>query len=379
MRPNMTERCHVCEKGEVALLPEFTALKRVTSDCKPWPSGGKLGVCDTCSTAQNIVDDTWRDECRRIYSSYTIYHQAGGTEQPVFDLSSGESAARSDRFLANLRKTVALPEKGHLLDIGCGNGGFLRSFARNYPQWRLTGSEYDAKYKAEVESIPGVEACFVGDIADIPGRFDAISLIHVLEHLESPRIVLRSAAEKLAERGHLIVELPYYVENSFVLTVADHATHFDAVTTCSLLMAAGFSPTHVTSSWVPKELSLLADKTHPPTAKSDIPGGDPMAAVRWLGSVREQAADIASHSKHFGIFGTSIAATWLYAELADNVQFFVDEDTTRTGREMFGIPVLAPAQVPANGDVYISLPVRLAKNVGNRLQAGPGRYHVPPE
>ena len=359
------------------MLPEFTALKRVTSDCKPWPAGGKLGVCETCSTAQNIVDDTWREECHRIYSSYTIYHQASGTEQPVFDLSSGAPTARSDRFLTNLGKAVALPERGRLLDIGCGNGGFLRSFARSYPQWRLTGSEYDAKYKPEVESIPGVEACFVGDIAELPDRFDAVSLIHVLEHLESPHDVLKNVRDKLHQRGHLIVELPYYVENPFVLTVADHATHFDATTTCSLLVTAGFSPTHVTSGWVPKELSLVADKTQPATARNDIPAGDPIAAVRWLESVRDQAAEIANHSKHFGILGTSIAATWLYAELTEKVEFFVDEDATRTGKKMFGIPVLAPAQVPADGDIYISLPVNLAKNVSNRVKDRPGRYHVP--
>ncbi len=373
----MAERCHVCGKGKLAMLPEFAALKRVTSDCKPWPAGGKLGVCDTCSTAQNIVDDTWREECRQIYSSYTIYHQAAGIEQPVFDLSSGTSSARSDRFLLNLGQEVSLSERGRLLDIGCGNGGFLRSFAKNYPQWRLTGSEYDAKYKAEVESIPGVEACIVGDIAAIPDRFDIISLIHVLEHLESPHDVLQGVWDKLLEHGHLIVELPYYVENPFVLAVADHATHFDATTACSLLMTAGFSPTHVTSGWVPKELSLVADKTQPATARNDIPAGNPVASVRWLGSVRDHAAEIASHSKHFGILGTSIAATWLYAELAGKVQFFVDEDATRIGKTMFGIPVLAPAEVPGDGDVYISLPLRLAKNVANRMQGRAGQYHVP--
>jgi 2-polyprenyl-3-methyl-5-hydroxy-6-metoxy-1,4-benzoquinol methylase len=375
----MIEHCHVCGKGKLVMLPEFTALKRVTSDCKPWPAGGKLGVCESCATAQNVVDETWREECRRIYSSYTIYHQAGGTEQPVFDLASGAPAARSDQFLKNLDQAVALPDQGRLLDIGCGNGGFLRSFAKIHPNWRLTGSEYDAKYKAEVESIPGVEACLIGNVAGFPNNFDIISLIHVLEHLESPCDILQSVRDKLHERGRLVIELPYYVENPFVLTVADHATHFDSTTTCSLLIAAGFSPTHVTSGWVPKELSLVADKRQPAVATNDIPAGDPFAAVRWLESVRDQALEIAVHSKHFGILGTSIAATWLYAEVAEQVEFFVDEDETRTGKKMFGIPVLAPAEVPPDGDVYISLPIKLARKVQNRVKDGVGRYHVPHE
>jgi 2-polyprenyl-3-methyl-5-hydroxy-6-metoxy-1,4-benzoquinol methylase len=375
----MTELCHICGKGSLVILPEFTLLMRVTSDCKPWPAGGKLGVCESCSTAQNIVDETWREECRSIYSSYTIYHQAGGTEQPVFDLTSGAPAARSDQFLKNLGKAVSLPEKGRLLDIGCGNGGFLRSFARIHPQWKLSGSEYDAKYKAEVESIPGVEGCFVGDMSEFPGDFDAVSLIHVLEHLESPGNVLQTVRGKLRDGGRLLVELPYYVENPFVLAVADHATHFDAPRTCSLLAAAGFSPTHVTSAWVPKELSLVADKGSAAAAANNLPAGDPFAAIRWLGSVRDDAAEIANKARHFGILGTSIAATWLYAELRDRVEFFVDEDENRTGKKMFGKPVLAPMEVPFDSDIYISLPIKLAQNVESRLRSVPGRYHVPPD
>jgi 2-polyprenyl-3-methyl-5-hydroxy-6-metoxy-1,4-benzoquinol methylase len=375
----MIHLCHVCGKGHLALLPEFTPLKRVTSDCKPWPAGGKLGVCEVCSTAQNIVDETWREECRQIYSSYTIYHQAGGTEQPVFDLTSGVPAARSDQFLKSLGQTISLPEKGRLLDVGCGNGGFLRSFAKSYPQWRLTGSEYDAKYKAQVESIPGVEACVVGDIVQIAGGFDIISIIHVLEHLDSPRHVLETVRGKLQEQGRLLIELPYYVENPFVLTVADHATHFDAPRTCSLLASAGFSPTHVTSAWVPKELSLVAEKGHGAAQPTELPSGDAVAAVRWLGTVRDEAMEIARTSRNFGILGTSIAATWLYAELGDRVDFFVDEDQNRTGKEMFGKPVLAPEKVPVESDIYISLPVKLAQNVRNRMKSAPGRYHMPPD
>lgn len=374
----MDQLCHVCGKGKLAMVPEFTPLKRVTSDCKPWPAGGKLGICESCSTAQNIVDATWREECRLIYSSYTIYHQAGGTEQPVFDLTSGTPAARSDQFLKNLGKTVSLPAKGRLLDVGCGNGGFLRSFAKSYPEWKLTGSEYDAKYKTEVESIPGVEACFVGDISKIAGGFHAVSLIHVLEHLESPSGVLANVRDKLRNHGLLLIELPYYVENPFVLTVADHATHFDAPRTCSLLVSAGFSPTHVTSAWVPKELSLVAETGPVAAPATSLPSGEPVAAVRWLESVRDEARQIARASKHFGILGTSIAGTWLYAELGDSVEFFVDEDQTRTGKEMFGRPVLAPAQVPSDGEIYISLPVKLAQTVHNRMDGSPGRYHMPP-
>ncbi len=370
--------CHICGNGRLTLVPEYSSLKRVTSDCKPWPAGGRLGICQSCSTAQAVIDDTWRDECRQIYGAYTIYHQADGKEQPVYNPSSGIPSARSDYLLDNLAKAVAVPKSGRLLDIGCGNGGFLRSFSKKFPHWQLNGSEYDGKYRAQVESIPGFESLFLGDIAGISGSFNAISLIHVFEHIESPHALLQQVQGKLKSDGILVIELPYFVENPFVLAVADHATHFDAATIRTLLARSDFSPLHVTSDWIPKELSIVAQKQNPVAASANLTPVSPVAAIRWLESVRRHAADIAKLSKHFGIFGTSIAGNWLYAELNRDVEFFVDEDLNRTGKKMNGCPVIAPADVPPDSDIYIALPRNLVNAVMDRTKNAPGRYHAPP-
>jgi cyclopropane fatty-acyl-phospholipid synthase-like methyltransferase len=38
-----------------------------------------------------------------------------------------------------LQQVVDLPTRGNLLDIGCGNGAFLKSFGKVYRNWSLAG------------------------------------------------------------------------------------------------------------------------------------------------------------------------------------------------------------------------------------------------
>ena len=375
----MKLHCHVCGRDQLVLHAAFSEFKRVTSDCRPWAAGGQLGACDACGTVEALVDDQWRAECREIYDSYTIYYQGGGAEQKVFDPRSGASASRSDQLLAQLAEIVEVPQTGRLVDIGCGNGNFLRSFSRRFRDWRLVGSEYDETHRAMVEAIPGVEAFFSQDAAALPGKFDAISLIHVLEHIESPARLLHTVREKLNPDGLLIIELPLFTDNPFELLIADHATHFTAATIQPLLGEAGLTPVIVTTEWIPKELSVVARPAAGSPGRIPVTTGTRLAdALDWLARVRRDALELASHSSRFGIFGTSIGATWLWSELKEKVAFFVDEDSNRAGGTHFDLPIYHPDDVPAASDVFVALPPKLSRAVAERLHRQHVCYHSVP-
>jgi SAM-dependent methyltransferase len=329
---------------------------------------------------QAPATDEWRAEIANIYQHYTIYYQSEGAEQPVFNSATGQAEPRSVRLTTLLRTARDWPATGRMLDIGCGNGSFLRHFNEQFPDWTLAGTEWDGKSRTQIESIPRVEKLYIGPLADIPGEFQFVSLIHVLEHIENPAAFLTDARERLIDGGCLFIEVPHYVDNPFELLIADHASHFTFDSMRVAVETAGFEILLLTNEWVPKELTLLARKTTQPPQLSARPS--PMAdlaaarkAVSWLSGAAQQAAILAANSPSFGIFGTSIAGTWLGGGLGEKVAFFVDEDPGRIGITHLGKPVYAPAAVPADSDIFVGLSPQLSSGIARRL-ARPGvRFH----
>lgn len=379
--PKPAAPCHVCGAELVTWLPRYVKLRRVTSDCKPWAAGGHLGICGACGMAQSRVDERWRDEVDGIYRDYTVYHQGGGAEQQVFDQQSGGAASRSDRLLRHVQAAAALPGRGKLLDLGCGNGTFLRAVSRGMPGWTLSGSELYDTHRAAVLEIPGVEGYYTCGPTQVPGCFDVVSMIHVLEHIPAPRQFLDALQAKLVPGGRLLIQVPDHAQNPFDLLIADHCTHFAAETLMQLVHAAGYRVSRVSTEWVPKELSLLADAAEVPEAKAADPTAlwrRAEAAVGWLEDVLDCASARLTSARAAGLFGTSIAATWLCAELGTRVGFFVDEDRSRQGRQHLGLPIYAPQQVPTGGEVFLALPRPLAEAVQRRLSRPGVRYHLPP-
>jgi hypothetical protein len=177
----------------------------------------------------------------------------------------------------------------------------------------------------------------------------------------------------------LIVELPAFRQNPFELLIADHATHFEPATIGKLLADAGFQSLHVTGEWIPKELSVVA-RALPPTAERTPPAREDhlRSAIRWLDAVRRDARNIAQRSVRFGIFGTSIAATWLFSELEGKAGFFVDEDPDRAGGKHLDLPIYRASEVPDDSDVYVVLPPKISAVVAARLGSVTTRYHSVP-
>jgi len=373
--------CSICGGGTLEEMTDYRVLRRVTSDCRAWPAGGQLGVCRACGAVQKPADDAFLADIDAIYKSYTIYHQAAGAEQAVFEQASGLPASRSVKLLDTFRSRAGLKPTGRMLDVGCGNGATIRAFGQVAPGWTKAGTEFDGKYRAEVESIPSTERLYVGPVEDVPGAFDVITMIHVLEHIVDPVAVLATLRGKLAPGGLLLIEVPHHPANPFELLIADHRSHFTADSLTRALVAAGYEIVSVATDWIPKELSVVA---RPATAAITMPPPVDASAARerisgslaWLRRTADRLRERGTAGS-LGLFGTSIAGTWLAAEAGDAIAFFVDEDPNRVGRSYLGRPVYAPANVPAGTRVFVGLPSAVAAGICSRL-AMPGVTFIPP-
>ncbi len=148
--------------------------------------------------------------------------------------------------LRRLRRTVPVPQRGRVLDMGAGYGGmfsFLSTFGtvdalEPYPDARRAcdARGYEAVY-ATADAIP------VGSAYDVVGAFD------VVEHTEDDAAFVRTMHEHLTPGGVLLITVPAF---PFLWSKHDeahmHYRRYTVRTLRQLVTNAGFS-VHYTKYW----------------------------------------------------------------------------------------------------------------------------------
>lgn len=326
-----------------------------------------LCVCNACGLVQKPVDEKFRAELAHLYAGYEMYAQGGGAEQAVFDEEVRQPSPRSRSILESAFSSIALPSEGRWLDIGCGNGAMLRAVAERFPAWSSVGTELDDRNRSAVEVISGVEYLHAGELDALNGTFDVVSMLHVLEHIEEPGEFLSGLKRLLRPDGILFVQQPASRGNYFDLIIADHLSHFDDESLAETLRRAGLSTVRIGRLFYDREIFAIARAGEPSAAQdarlTERRRSELDAQVAWLARL---ADEVRALQPGCGIFGSSIAATFAYAARDGDVAFFVDEDPNRIGRSHLGVPIVAPADVPPDANVYVALPPQVARIVAGK-------------
>ncbi|HUD88232.1 MAG TPA: methyltransferase domain-containing protein [Xanthobacteraceae bacterium] len=361
--------CQICAADALEMFDAYRRLPRVTSDAKPWPAGGELGVCHGCGAIQKLPTDEWRTEAARIYQNYEMYHLSRGAEQLVF-ADVGEIKPRSERLVEFILSKLPLPDYGTLIDIGCGNGEALKNFSLTLPHWKLSGSELTDRALTDLRALPNFATLYTMPPGRIEERFTLVTMIHSLEHMPAPLQILTDAIRLMESGGMLFVEVPDVETSPFDLLVADHLMHFSRTSLAAMAARAGVSATLLANDIVPKEITMLGARAEPQAGHCDPDPGIRLARsiVAWLAGVMAQIEALASDGP-IGIFGTSIAAMALYGVFRERVAFFVDEDLARVGKTYQGTPVLAPKNAHRGVPVVMALPPERAQKAAERLSA----------
>lgn len=363
----MTMTCAVCGDARLNVVHSYSRLRRVTSDCRPFAVGGDMRQCARCGTVQKADTPQWRADCASIYADYVTYALSEGVEQAVRSGDGRAFGPRSEIVLGRLLSSTTTPQRGRLLDFGCGNGPTSRAVSRVLPRWTIDGFDQDDRALKIVSAIPGFDRLHTGDPAAIPGGYDLIVLMHALEHIPSPSTMMGMLASKLAPGGRILIQVPDREANPYDLLVADHLIHFDHASLGFIGAHAGLVPVTLARDWVAKELTMLLAPSGA-SAVSGQPHEDIAigAQIDWLLSIADMVRAL-DRQRPLCIFGTALGGTWLAHELPALPDFFLDEDPARIGRSLYGVPVVAPADAPRGATVILPLAPLIAANVMTRL------------
>ena len=134
-----------------------------------------------------------------------------------------------------------------LLEVGAGDGAFLRRARDAGVLERALATEYDARALASLRLIPGVSTAqrsLPELAADSDERFDAICMFQVLEHLDSVDEVFAALRKLTAGRGQLFISVP----NADSVTAQEELTGFWEM-----------PPNHI-GRWTTRAIERVADR-----------------------------------------------------------------------------------------------------------------------
>ena len=120
-----------------------------------------------------------------------------------------------ERILSILDKLCS--KRGRFLEIGSFIGVFLNCVRAD--GWNVTGLEPDriaAEYSRLRYNLPAIESLL--SESNLPANsFDAIAMLHVIEHMPDPATSLREVHRSLCSGGILVVETPRFDSLMFKL------------------------------------------------------------------------------------------------------------------------------------------------------------------
>jgi len=141
-----------------------------------------------------------------------------------------------------------VPMGGRLLEIGCHAGVLLERFRAQ--GWKVRGVEPDPRAAAFARAQFGLEvsACTLEQAGLRPQSFDAVVMLHVIEHLDDPARTVSHIADALRPGGIFLVETPVYDTLVYrllgrrerSLSCDGHVYFYTARTLAALLERCGF-------------------------------------------------------------------------------------------------------------------------------------------
>lgn len=220
--------------------------------------------CETCGLifqsrkeSQAANPEFYRKTYRRIYQA---------SEEPT-PKDLWVQNQRADHFVEMLQKQEKdVPNR--ILDFGASTGVLLKKFQEKFGS-EVIGVEPDDAYRAYATKTGIKMYNSLDGLLEVQnGKFDLVSLSHVLEHLKNPVGILKTIKSKLlVEDGLLLIEVPnFYAHDSYEIA---HLACYTPHTLREVLKQSGFDVVLMEKHGIPRSKLLKLYLTVIATPSSD--------------------------------------------------------------------------------------------------------------
>ena len=256
--------CPACGSTEVRPIGLHTKGVVMTSDFMMLEDAGLAPyLCYSCGLPF---------ESQGVRGQSARYYAETFRPKPMMRVfGNGGSVPRPEKALSLIQEMLPLPERGAMLEVGAGKGGFLKLFADRYPGWRLSALEPSVLFNSIAENVStAIELHHGGyESFDAPAnKYDLVVSLGVIEHVNDPLHMLNWIARITKPGGLVFIEAPNFTYHPGDLYCADHLSKLTPEIVQNFAATVGLSVVDRREHGVPMYLSFRNDGQKQPLVSS---------------------------------------------------------------------------------------------------------------
>jgi len=175
-----------------------------------------VGLCEKCGLIQQTPPPTTKELSRYYSQEYRVDYKQSYSPKPKHVYRASKTAKQRIDFLHRAKICT-----GTILDVGAGGGEF--TYLAQRVGFKSKGIEPNIGYSEYARSEYSCNV-ITAEIDGIEGKYNAVTIFHVLEHLPNPIKAFEKLYYLLEENGVLFVEVPWIETND----ASPHSTFFKA-------------------------------------------------------------------------------------------------------------------------------------------------------
>ena len=213
-------------------------------------SGDYFSICECVSCGYRFTNPRPEEQDIGAYYKSDDYVSHNSTKKgfinKVYHIVRAYQFRVKHKTILKLKKS----EGKDLLDVGCGTGDFMKYMKHN--GWAVEGVEADDTARGVAHKNGGskiVDSIYENGL----GKYDVITMWHVLEHVYDLDKFFNRLKSLLKEDGVLVIGVPncesydakYYKSNWFAYDLPIHLSHFRKADIKNISIKYGFILKHI--------------------------------------------------------------------------------------------------------------------------------------